>query len=219
MRRLAQLTIVLGLAALVVSAGASWFGSANRGGRDSSGGDGIPADDVSRAFHDLGYVSVPIERPHAGYSVVVASVGGRDVRLLLDTGSPFTCLDRKRTETLGLEWVEEPVPGQARDSIWDRHTSCEIRAMEFGAARAERVRAFGFHSRSLNYGFEAVGDKPVDGLLGADVLDAVGAVIDLKGGRLYVWPGSIVVPPIENRVWNARSRAAASARLDAAKQK
>jgi hypothetical protein len=76
--------------------------------------------------------------------------------------------------------------------------------MDIGAARAERVRAYGFHSGSLNFGLEATGDKPVDGLLGAFVLDSVGAIIDLCGGRLYLRPGSVIVPRMEERVRKPR---------------
>jgi hypothetical protein len=45
-------------------------------------------------------------------------------------------------------------------------------------------------AESTNRALSAVGDPQVDGLLGGDVLTAVGALIDYADGRLYVRAGS-----------------------------
>jgi Aspartyl protease len=189
MRWLSLMALLLGVAALGVWAGAGGVSRTTPADRRVSAGDGTPPNDLGRALRDLGYASVPIDRTRPGYSVVAGVVRGQEVRLILDTGAPVTCLDRRRTEALNLDWAEEPVPGQARGSNWDPYTSAEVASLAIGEARAEGVRVYGFHASAFNHGLEAIGVRSVDGLLGADVLDAVGAVIDLPGGQLHVRPG------------------------------
>src|SRR5690348_16016188 len=61
----------------------------------------------ARLLTAQGYRSVAIESVADIYSAVRVSVGGRTLRLILDTGAADTYLDPERTKAL-LKWVENP---------------------------------------------------------------------------------------------------------------
>ena len=74
---------------------------------------------ILRAMLELdGYRHVKIDRTPWGYLRVDFSIGAKLVSLLIDTGSPATCLDRNRTRDLNLKWVnpnaDHPFPGDLK---------------------------------------------------------------------------------------------------------
>jgi Aspartyl protease len=142
--------------------------------------------ELGRALERLGYAAIPIERQQEGHLVVQASVDGKKLRFLLDTGAPQTYLDRTRVKHLKLQWDEEVVPGRDKSTDWDPTTSCELAALDIGGVAARRVRAYLFSTTGLNKALEAYKCKPVDGLLGGDVLSAHGGIIDYASNKLYL---------------------------------
>src|SRR5262249_34331014 len=82
----------------------------------------VPEEDLGRRLRDLGYTSVPIDRLRAGYLTVRAEVAGHALRLVLDTGSPVSALDRERTAALKLNWDEPPGVARDRSPTFDQET-------------------------------------------------------------------------------------------------
>jgi Aspartyl protease len=161
--------------------------------------------ELGRALERLGYAAVPIERPSTGHLIVQGSVDGKKLRFIIDTGSPMTWLDRTRVKHLKLEWDEQVVLGRDKNTMWDYTTSCELSALQIGGAVARRVRAYAFGATSTNMGLEAYGSEPVDGLIGADVLSAHGALIDFASNKLYLKRRGEPVSP-EPGVYEVRGR-------------
>jgi hypothetical protein len=135
------------------------------------------------------YQPLKLDRTPSGYRCVTARVADRDVRLILDTGSPATKLDRNRTAHLALEWWK---PGgrskTARLLLTEppSHWRCDLPMIQVGPVRAEKLPIVHIDLGEFNRGIANPGDKPADGLLGADILDRGEAIIDYRSNTLYL---------------------------------
>jgi hypothetical protein len=79
--------------------------------------------------------------------------------------------------------------------------TCVLPELTLGGAKVQQIRVIRFNARRPNAELKSAGYAPIDGILGADVMDATSAVLDLAAGRLYMRPGSVSVADPENRVW------------------
>src|SRR5262245_11743183 len=163
-------------------------------------------DEVGRLLGRLGYTSIPVERLRSGHLALAVSVDGKRQRLLIDTGSPGTWLDRERTRHLNLDWKEEPIPGRAKDIQWDHSTSCEVTGLEIGGVKIPQISVFAFITSLVNGTLEAYGDEPVDGLLGGDVLSESCRGIDYASGRLCLNAGRAAAGAIRTRTADEQLR-------------
>lgn len=144
-----------------------------------------PPAGLDRALADQGYVAVPLKRgPDGHFDVARVTIGGEVFRLALDTGSPSTCLDRDRTARLKLDWRHSGPPA-AENALFDMTAWCDLPALTVGGFVGHGVRSYRYVAAYWNARATAAGDR-VDGLLGTDVLNSAGAVIDLPGRTLYV---------------------------------
>jgi predicted aspartyl protease len=145
--------------------------------------DGATFDSALKA---AGYQSVPLEQV-LGWRVVNAKIAGSPVRLLLDTGSPGTRLDRSRAKSICLEWRA------TSDSTGDVNAdganleTCLIPRLDAGEFSLPSVRAWAFDLKHFNEDLQEAGEKRLlDGIMGSDILLKYKALIDLKSNRLYL---------------------------------
>ena len=132
-----------------------------------------------------GYTRVQVNRLGSGYPTVAARFDGMELSLILDTGAPRSRLDWKRLQRL-REISQKPPEAQKSESV-----------VVPGSGSPGSFELAGFRTRELYIGNSDMGelntrnsqehgDPPVDGLLGADVLEAHLAVIDYWHFELYL---------------------------------
>jgi hypothetical protein len=132
-----------------------------------------------------GYTRVLVNRLGSGYLTVAARFDGMELSLILDTGAPRTRLDWKRLQRR-REISHKPPEDEKSESI-----------VMSGSVPPGSLEFTGFRTRELHIGNSDLGevnarnaqehgDPPVDGLLGADVLEAHLAVIDYWHRELYL---------------------------------
>lgn len=148
-------------------------------------------DILERSLAQSGYRCVRLSPTSALALTCDAKINDVPVKLLLDTGASFTVLDDKPAVRCGLRWAE---------------TDTRIRGVgKIGSTRilAAKPKSFELDGvemplRGLNLGgaeMEAwrIGEKEsplgtVDGLLGADLLNVSGALIDFPHRKLWLPP-------------------------------
>jgi Aspartyl protease len=115
-------------------------------------------------------------------------VEGRKLRLILDTGSPTTCFDKKRTERLKLTWKRgDLLPAREENSnLFDYWTVAEVCGLDFGTFKTRQMHVCAMDLTAHNRSFQENGDEPVDGVFGADVLFKYKGFIDYPSLRLYL---------------------------------
>jgi hypothetical protein len=133
-----------------------------------------------------GYTRIPLVRTNAGYLNVTAKIAGNEVNLLLDTGSPSSCLDRKRVESLKLKWEQRPgISVTVRKTEWGEYRTIE--SIQLGAFHTGGLPIYSLDMSDLNGWLANSQDRLVDGILGADVLERAWAVIDYRMNDLFLF--------------------------------
>jgi len=131
-----------------------------------------PVPGLADFLNKQGYVAVPLERIMDDRLCVKVEVRGKDLRLGLDTGAGHSYFDRYRVRHLGVEWNDEDY--------------CEIQGLDIAGVSSGPLHLYTFDMTSTNRALRDMNQPEIDGLLGADVLRPLSAVIDHAGGTLYI---------------------------------
>lgn len=139
-------------------------------------GDGEPmprkdASGLHKLLEAAGYVAIPLQRV-GGYYCMEARINGRGAVLILDTGAPQSHLDPKRVHDLKWDRTDGPKP-----IFHCTIDSLQIGPIQFGSR--------GMYSHDLTDS-NLPGDPSLDGLIGADILEPHGAVIDYPTRTLFL---------------------------------
>lgn len=133
------------------------------------------------------WVNIPLERSPLGLLQVAATIDGRPVVLLVDTGANATVLDRARATHRGF----------AGAASGRRAVGCmgaggvdllDVR-LDIGDVTVDPFRFSIIDLGHVNQQLEASGSAPVDGVLGADVLATRSAVIRYSEPELRLLAG------------------------------
>lgn len=132
-----------------------------------------------------GYVRIDTVRGASGYGVVEATVEGRPVRMVLDTGASCTILDAASLADLGLTGTPHDAPATGVGGGVQAQ-EVQVGAFDLGP-RPLGARTLGVVDlTAVNDRLVSIGEQPVQGVLGVDVLRAEGALIDVAGEALYL---------------------------------
>jgi len=137
------------------------------------------------------YAAVAFTKGPTGHLELAAGVNDRPARLFLDTGAGRTVFDATRAVQFGLPRMAEAqcAGGLGATGM----TACETTVAHFvlGPIDERDFAATLVDLSHVNQALEARGDRPVDGVVGADILEAREAVIDYKHSRLFLKRGVI----------------------------
>jgi predicted aspartyl protease len=141
---------------------------------------------LEKVYKEFDYERVKLNRTHVGYLCVRVSVQGKELDLILDTGSPNTCLDREIVSSLKLFWKSVPKSYLIGPSDFDSSAVSQVEHMQIGTFVANNVRLGAYKASVSNEWLSSFGDPPIAGLLGADVLSRYSAIIDYESSSLYL---------------------------------
>ncbi len=118
--------------------------------------------------------------------LIEVAINGKPARMLVDTGASQTVLDKTRAlDFIGDAEVEESETlskGLGTDSMESSTTVLETFSIgEMKIAEQEVVLLDLVH---VNNSYEAMGEAPVDGVLGGEILRSKNAVIDYGAGTI-----------------------------------
>ena len=137
---------------------------------------------------NAGYVRVPLHRSGVGHFHAQASVRGRTVSLLVDTGADCTLLSLAlaRELELSLKPLEEKGAG-AGSAAMDVY-EVEGAALELAQLAIRPRLLLAMDLSAANEAMVAKGFEPVEAILGLDVFEAHAAVIDYGSQSLFLRP-------------------------------
>ncbi len=154
---------------------------------------------VGRAFVAAGWTAVPMSPTSGRHYTVQCTIEGKPVRLLVDTGAQFTTL---RTGVMPLPIIYNRDTGGSMARLASTGMTMSMIGMDSSSypARLEHWKIGDYEIAKSNvavnkfpamFGNEqSSGDGPLLGVLGAEVLAANNAIIDISGSALYLKAGS-----------------------------
>ena len=138
------------------------------------------------ALPQLGWAEVPLVPAGYGLVAVEAEAEGQRLMLLLDSGAATLALDRQAAERLrlALEQGQAKAVGLGAPGVAAR--SARLPSLRLGPFDPGPVTALVLDLAPVDQSRARTGGRPVDGVLGADFLEAHRAVIDYPHRRLYL---------------------------------
>jgi predicted aspartyl protease len=133
-----------------------------------------------------GYLVVGLAQSSSGLLEVPARVGGSAATLYLDTGAIRTCFDQASAQRLELctRRTEDRASGLG---VGDQPVSyVAMKAFCIGPCSLPAIEAMMIDFSHINKVRQERGDRPVDGVLGSDILAARAAVLDYGSLALYL---------------------------------
>jgi predicted aspartyl protease len=133
-----------------------------------------------------GYLSVPLTITATHHMEVTAAINGINGRFIVDTGASNTCVGMDKIEYFKLSSRASEVKAAGAGAT-DMETQLSIKnALQIGNWKRKKTKIILFDLGHINEALTSHEALPVDGIIGADVLEKGRAIIDYKTSTLYL---------------------------------
>ena len=133
-----------------------------------------------------GYTRVRLLTLPTNHYVVIATLNGTAGRFILDTGASTTCVSTELAKHFHLN----PKPSDEKaSSASANELDTEVahhNELVIGLWSSKRRSVVLFDMQAVNHALQKHDIEAVDGILGADILQSVAAIIDYKNDWLYL---------------------------------
>lgn len=137
-----------------------------------------------------GYISIPLERLVSGHLVMPMTLNHLEGRFILDTGAGGTVIEAKRQAYFSMEaeFTEETATGAGATGLHMQLSKSNILQLERLELADHELTLMNLDH--VNQAFAALDITAVDGVVGADILEALHAIIDYANLTLYLKAGN-----------------------------
>jgi len=147
----------------------------------------VKREHLSDLLAGAGYSRIQLERMRTGQMLIDAHLGDAAVTMMLDSGASATVLDSAAAARIGLSAQKPGDTAAGAGGVLTTSTAdvdnLKLAELNLGP-RSITIMDF----RHVNEQLTALGEVPPDGVLGADVLHALNAVLDYTDPSLYIRP-------------------------------
>ena len=133
------------------------------------------------------YTSLPLLRGKENQLLLRLPVDANTPVMVLDTGSPITCVDSSKAKSFKL--VPPPANSSSPTSVTVngvQHNLAVAPSLNFGPEQVQNLPVVLIDLSALNQMLKSRHDHPNDAILGLDTMHALRAVIDCGTGRLML---------------------------------
>jgi hypothetical protein len=132
------------------------------------------------------YTTIRLKRTKSAHLVIKARINCIKGRFILDTGASNTCIDIAKASYFNVmpKESEQKATGAGSTGI-EMHEATEV-SFAMGPWKFDNLHLALLDLSHINSAFESIGESPVEGVVGADVLFHSGAIIHYGKKRLYV---------------------------------
>jgi hypothetical protein len=126
---------------------------------------------------------------NGSHLLLKAHINGKSARMLVDTGASNTVFDKERLAFFlnGAAYeAEERLSTGLGTNTMESH-SAELRKLEFGALKLLNYRVLVLNLSHVNVSYGSMKLKPIDGVLGGDILKKFKATIDYGRKKLVLY--------------------------------
>lgn len=135
---------------------------------------------------DRGYTKIKLHLTKTNHFEIIAKINGKKGLFILDTGASNSCVGFEGITTFKLKATESDIKAAGAGAT-DMQTQISKRnRLKIGKWKKEKVALILFNLTHVNTALTNHNSKPVDGIIGADVLKKGKAVIDYEKKYLYL---------------------------------
>ena len=159
----------------------------------------IPADPATRvaaAMSRLHAASIPIKRTvKSGHMVIEGKVGDRKLRMILDSGAERTVLFGATAEAMKLPLTKGNALIDGANDANRRPMQGVLTNVTFGEASLPQLPVMVVPLKEITRVLSDGESSPIDGIIGADVHEHGGGIIDVAANTLYLTGNDPDAPP------------------------
>ena len=135
---------------------------------------------------EKGYTKVKLKLTKTNHFEIKATINGVKGLFILDTGASSSCVGFEAVETFKLKAKDSEVKAAGAGAT-DMLTQISKRnELKIGKWKKSRVALILFNLTHVNTALTTHNAKPVDGIIGADILKKSKAIIDYEKKYLYL---------------------------------
>ncbi|WP_028871650.1 retropepsin-like aspartic protease [Psychroserpens burtonensis] len=135
---------------------------------------------------DKGYTKIKLKFTKTNHFEIKATINGVKGRFILDTGASNSCVDFEAIKTFKLIAQDSAIKAAGAGAIDMLTKVSKKNTVKIGTWKNNKVALILFNLTHVNTALTAHNAKPVDGIIGADILKKSKAVIDYEKKYLYL---------------------------------
>ena len=132
------------------------------------------------------YTKVKLKLAKTNHFEVKATINGVKGLFILDTGASSSCVGFEALETFNLKAEDSKVKAAGAGAIDMATQLSENNSLKIGTWKKDKVALILFDLTHVNTALINHSSKPVDGIIGADILKRAKAIIDYDEKYLYL---------------------------------
>ncbi|MCD2258583.1 retropepsin-like aspartic protease [Psychroserpens luteolus] len=133
-----------------------------------------------------GYTKVKLKLTKTNHFEIKASINGVKGLFILDTGASSSCVGFEAIETFKLIAKDSKIKAAGAGAIDMQTQVSKKNTLKIGKWKKDKVALILFNLTHVNTALTTHNSKPVDGIIGADILKKSKAVIDYDTKYLYL---------------------------------
>lgn len=133
-----------------------------------------------------GYTKVKLHLTKTNHFEIKASINGKKGTFILDTGASSSCVDFEAVETFKLKAEDTGVKAAGAGAVNMDTKMSRKNKVKIGKWSHHKVILVLFNLSHVNTALVNHNAKPVDGIIGADILKKGKAIIDYQKKYLYL---------------------------------
>ncbi|WP_308993142.1 retropepsin-like aspartic protease [Mariniflexile litorale] len=133
-----------------------------------------------------GYIQVKLRLTKTNHFEIKATLNGVKGRFILDTGASNSCVGFEAVDNFNLKVKDSHILAAGAGAINMETKMSKKNKMKIGKWETNKVVLVLFNLTHVNTALINHNSKPVDGIIGADILKKSNAVIDYEKKYLYL---------------------------------
>ena len=139
-------------------------------------------------LHEKGYIKVKLHLTKTNHFEIKATINGHKGLFILDTGASSSCVGFEAIETFKLKTEDSAIKAAGAGAIDMDTKMSKKNKVKIGKWKRNKVVLVLFNLTHVNTALINHNSKPVDGIIGADILKKAKAIIDYEKKYLYLKP-------------------------------
>jgi predicted aspartyl protease len=135
---------------------------------------------------ERGYTKIKLRLTKTNHFEIKATINGKRGLFILDTGASSSCVGFEAAETFKLKAEDSPIKAAGAGAVDIDTKMSKKNKVKIGKWNHNKVVLVLFNLTHVNTALVNHNSKPVDGIIGADILKKGKAVIDYQKKYLYL---------------------------------